>query len=124
MVFKILMGKIDIDNFIEVYVSTALDLIGKKGEMPLSEFESIVREGVSEAMRISEEDVLYLHHSFHWTFFRGENPPLSYIQAEKKGDVLRVGLNGTSVDESRLIKYILDEYTIKRRYLTTRVKQL
>jgi len=114
------MSKINIDNFVEIYVSTALDLVGKKGEMPFSEFENIIRERVSEVMGISEKDVVYLHHSIHWAFFLGENPPLSYVQAKKRGEDPKVGLNGDSVDKSYLIKYILDNH---KPYLMERAKQ-
>ena len=117
------MGKININKFVKVYVSATLNLIKKRKEMSHSEFEDFVWERVSEKVGISKEDVVYLHHCFHWTFFnREEDSPFRYIQPKGKGSVPMVGLNGRKINKSALVNHILENY--KEPYLTTRAKQL
>ena len=117
------MGEVDIDELVETYVSTALDLVGERRRMAHNEFEEIVWEGVSARMGIPKENVVYLHHCFHWTFFnREEDSPLRYIQPKGKGGVPMVALNGRQTDKSALMNYILKNY--KEPYLTIRAKQL
>jgi len=114
--------KFNLNKFIKNYVSVALNLIKEKREMPFSEFENIIRERVSKKIGISKEDVAYLHHSFHWTFFcRGNESPFRYIQPRKRGEVSKVGLNGRQFNKSALVSYILENY--KEPYLIERAKQ-
>ncbi len=113
------MAKIDIGKFVNVYVSTALDLVEERKDMPFSEFEKIVRRRVSRKMLRPKKYILHLHHCFHWTFFlRGDESPFRYIQSKERDSVSMVALNGKPSDKSALVNYILENY--KEPYLTTR----
>jgi len=108
-------------KFVEEYVDTSLKLA--KNKMPLESFDGSLRKEISKKLKIHQDEVLYLHHSFHWSFFLSKNnsPFELYDSGGKKG-IIYVQLNRDSFEEdwSNLTEYILENY---KDYLLKRSNQ-
>ena len=109
------MGKTDLnpESFADTYIDIALGLVaGREQPLDFGLFDESLRKGVSERLGISKEDVLYAHHSFHWTFFCNGNSPFEYFQTGKPEDSAKVRLKRevSSEDKHQMTEYLFSNY--------------
>ena len=102
---------LDLGYFIESYIEITSELIKDK-DVFLKDYEKSLRRKLSEKFNISEQDILRLHHSFHWTFFNDKNgSPFEFSPDCKGGDFkVRAIREVTSKEKIKLKKYVLENY--------------
>jgi hypothetical protein len=75
-----------LQEFIHNYVSTSLALFSEQSDtIPLKEWEDHLRKRVSKDTGLSYDQVVFLHHPFHWTFFSNgckEYSPLELVHGK------------------------------------------
>ncbi|MEK6758056.1 MAG: hypothetical protein AABX88_02915 [Nanoarchaeota archaeon] len=97
--------------FIERYVEIALE--ASQENLLLDEFDNHVRKRLSNQFKISEKDVIYLHHPFHWSFFRDKNDSileLCRLDESTRIFTVRLKKENSPEEERKLVDYISKTY--------------
>ena len=104
--------EIDLNSFVKLYVNTALEITDET--ISLRDFDNKLRDFLCSKTGLTREQIIYLHHSFHWAFFRDKecNSPLELL-SQRVGEHYIVCPKGEfsfkdSSDE--LVGYILEKY--------------
>ncbi len=115
------MKPLDLKLFAEEYVALALRIAD--AGLPISEFDASLRKTLADKFDISEEEVTFLHHSFHWTFFLEKSQSPIGLSFNGKEDVMYViRLEKINPEEkSKLVNYVIGNYG---DYLAERLKNL
>lgn len=112
---------LNLESFIEKYIEITAELV--KNEILLESYYKSLKKEFSKRFNISEQEITYIHHSFHWAFFCDKNgSPFGYSPHNKDGEFRVRLIKEVSLEEKlRLKKYILDNY---RGYLLERIKMI
>ncbi len=116
--------RIDSKEFAKFYIGEALRLANS--EPSFDEFDSKLWEIVAGKFGMSEEEVKYVHHSFHWALFcdgrlNGSNvSPLIYVQYGK-GDKSQVRLSKLIIFDEDLDKLVDKHHQKYGSYLEYRL---
>jgi hypothetical protein len=116
------VNKIDIYQLCSVYVSEAFKLI--KNGLSIGDFDNEIRGIVGSKLGLATKQVAYLHHSFHWAFFR-EDPdsPLECVDPvmPEEKPYVRITRTTSDSDRTRMVEYIIKKYG---NYLRARINNL
>jgi len=112
--------------FAEIYINDAVNLVKNEKSSYLNSFDVAIRSSIVGKLGISLEEVLYLHHAFHWEFFDIREGIFNYVQSKEIGKESNVVLfehfDDKKIDSfinSFLEKYVFDNKSIKP-YLVAR----
>ena len=118
--------KFSLEEFVRAYVSFAFEQFKPKYQnierllIPLEVFESEIRKRAREKFVLNDEQLIYLHHAFHWAFFCDKKNEFKLVQKLNPGKrCYYVELNGGKSED--LAEYILNKYG---NYLRERIKAI
>ncbi len=117
------MDNSDIPRFVKDYVDAAFEIISLENPIAIQDFDKKIRHRISEKMGISEEIVLNLHHSLHWSLFNRGESPLELIQPSGVQQQYFV-VKPTKADydwREPTVDYVLENY---RKLLEVKLKQI
>ncbi len=107
------MNKLSLEDFVDYYVEAALEAI-QNNSTNLDAFDEYILTRVFERTGFSREEIKSLHHPFHWNLFLEKTSPLELVTSKKGGNnyEIRVRQENSSLDKSKLVSSILEEYGI------------
>lgn len=124
LVFKLkrvnyILMKIDLEKFVGVYIREAFKIAQKNLE--IDRFDEDLRASVSKKTNLTQEQVKYIHHAFHWELICNNNSILEYVQPSKNGEnnFIRLKRPYKNKDIKDLKNLILDKY---KEYLKARIR--
>ena len=113
---------VDLESFANIYVGSFLEMADSRSPIELGKFYDTVFQRVSERTGLSAENVKYLHHAFHWTFFEHQaQSTFQIIPAEKQEWSQRISLQGTLPKKSDIVSRAIEKYGT---WLEARIKKL
>ena len=119
-----------LESFVDVFIKESIEFVRREGKVPLINFDKDLRKIVREKTGVDERVILYLHHSFYWEFFLGNNPILNRVQTSENGKTSYVELPKdysereiNSFVKSFLEKYV-EEKDNKKSYLAIRAQKI
>ena len=110
------MGKINLEDFANSYIEAVLNLVQENHLSDLDIFYEHVFKRVSEKTGFSIEQIIFLHHPFHWNLFLEDSSPLKLAAKKNRGErgyainVRNAGQETTPLEKSALVSRILKEY--------------
>ena len=110
-----------LENFVDVYIGTALEIVQGNGSLNRDDFDNFVFENVSTRTGFSIKDVKYLHHVFHWNLFLRSYSPLEIVVPLEVTESYQVRLKKDVPKKSELVSHILEE---NREWLKARLERI
>ena len=120
-----------LESFVDVFIKESIEFVGRKEKIPLIDFDKDLRKIIKEKTGVDESVILYLHHSFYWEFFLGNNPILNRFQTSENGKISYVELpeDYSEREVDFLVKSFLEKYAVekkdnKKSYLVSRIQKI
>ena len=67
--------KINMREFVQVYILLALDFVQRESNLPVESLEENIDAELHKLFDVCEKDMIYLRHPLHWTFFCNKKSP-------------------------------------------------
>lgn len=111
----------DLELFAETYINTSLEAAQMSPPLDMNGFYDYVFKRVSERTGLSEEDIKYLHHVFHWGLFLKSYSPLEVINPVTANGDPKIKIKNNPPEVSALVPRILREHRV---WLEERMKKI
>jgi len=105
--------KINMREFVQVYILLALDFVQRESNLPVESLEENIDAELHKLFDVCEKDMIYLRHPLHWTFFCNKKSPLEYVPSSSLKDPaprVRIKREIDCEDKSKLVGYFFDNY--------------
>jgi len=110
------MQDIDLESLSRNYIDIAME--AAKENLSLNDFYSVIFRRLTEMTGLSSNDILSIHHPYHWILFLEPGHPLKIVDPRTidHGPRVRIEEN-VKIENSELVSKLLDRYgtTLKER---------
>jgi hypothetical protein len=114
----------NLDSFIGAYILAAFEYANQN--LPLETFDCKIRQKLSSSFNLSENEIIQIHHPFHWVLFCDRTISLLELFVEDNFGAnaplkVRTRKSICSGDKERVAHYLKDNYS---SYLQNRFASL
>ena len=103
------MADLTLKNFSEIYVENAFLVAARSGQSP-DDFYTELFSRISGETGLSEKNIVYMHHAFHWELFLNPYSPFQLIDPNGfKGSPI-VDIKKDHVEKSTLVSILFAKH--------------
>lgn len=117
------MGSMSLEDFVSIYIDAVSETIQESHFSDIDIFYEQVYTRVSGKTGLSREEIVSLHHPFHWILFLEKDSPLEFFNTGKKENScgIRILEKNYPIRKTELVTGILQKY---RTWLQQRLDRI